>query len=94
MKHIVYLLITKKNNKLTSYVGYTIDLNKRLKLHNNGKGAKFTKGFNWAVIYQKRYNTKSKALIEEYKLKNDKKKRNLIKLNFLKKNENINFITL
>ena len=94
MKHIVYLLITKKNNRFTSYVGYTIDLNKRIKLHNQGKGAKFTKGFKWEVIYQKGYNTKSEALIEEYKLKNDKKKRDLIKLNFIKKNENINFITL
>ena len=94
MKHIVYLLITKKNNKLTSYVGYTIDLNKRLKLHNQGKGAKFTKGFKWEVIYQKTYKKKSQALIEEYKLKNDKKKRKLIKLKFLKKYENINSITL
>ena len=94
MKHIVYLLITKKNNKLTSYVGYTIDLNKRLKLHNRGKGAKFTKGFKWEVIYQKSYKNKSQALIEEYKLKNDKKKRKLIKLKFLKKYENINSITL
>ena len=94
MKHIVYLLITKKNNKLTSYVGYTIDLNKRLKLHNQGKGAKFTKGFKWEVIYHKTYKNKSQALIEEYKLKNDKKKRNLIKLKFLKKYENINSITL
>ena len=94
MKHIVYLLITKKNNKLTSYVGYTIDLNKRLKLHNQGKGAKFTKGFKWEVIYQKSYKNKSQALIEEYKLKNDKKKRKLIKLKFLKKYENFNPITL
>ena len=65
MKHIVYLLITKKNNKFTSYVGYTIDLNKRLKLHNQGKGAKFTKGFKWEIIYQKSYKNKSKGLIEE-----------------------------
>tara|TARA_A100000164_G_scaffold327842_1_gene314471 strand:- start:618 stop:902 length:285 start_codon:yes stop_codon:yes gene_type:complete len=94
MKHIVYLLITKKNNKLTTYVGYTIDLNKRLKLHNQGKGAKFTKGFKWEVIYHKTYKNKSQALIQEYKLKNDKKKRKLIKLKFLKKYENINPITL
>ena len=94
MKHIVYLIITKKNNKLTSYVGYTINLNKRLRLHNQGKGAKFTKGFKWEVIYQKSYKNKSKALIEEYKLKNDKNKRKLIKLKFQKKYENINSITL
>jgi len=94
MKHIVYLLITKKNNKFTSYVGYTIDLDKRLKLHNQGKGAKFTKGFEWEVIYKKTYNTKSKALIEEYKLKNDKKKRNLIKFEYIKKNENFYSVTI
>ena len=94
MKHIVYLLITKKNNKLTTYVGYTIDLNKRLKLHNQGKGAKFTKGFKWEVIYHKTYKNKTKYLIQEYKLKNEKKKRKLIKLKFLKKYENINPITL
>ena len=94
MKHIVYLLITKKNNKFTSYVGYTINLDKRLKQHNQGKGAKFTKGFEWEVIYQKTYNTKSKALIEEYKLKNDKKKRNLIKFEYIKKNENFDTVTI
>ena len=94
MKHIVYLLITKKNNKFTSYVGYTIDLDKRLKLHNQGKGAKFTKGFEWKVIYKKTYNTKSKALIEEYKLKNDKKKRNLIKFEYINKNENFYSVTI
>ena len=94
MKYIVYLLITKKKNRFTSYVGHTIDINKRLKLHNQGKGAKFTRGFVWKLIYQRKYNNKSKALIEEYKLKNDKKKRDLIKTEYLKKNENLNSITI
>ena len=38
-------------------------------MHNSSKGAKFTKGRKWSVIYSKKYNTKIKAMKEEYKLK-------------------------
>ena len=81
----VYLLISKRNNKDTTYVGYTVDLKKRLKLHNLSKGAKFTKGNNWKLIYFKKYNTKSLAMKEEYKLKKNFKLRNLLKKEYLKK---------
>ena len=33
-----------------TYVGYTNNLVKRLKKHNNSKGAKSTKGFKWQII--------------------------------------------
>ena len=69
MTFYVYLLISEKNNRFTSYVGYTNDIKKRLVLHNSGKGAKFTKGKKWKLIYKKRYNSKSIAMVEEYKLK-------------------------
>ena len=69
MHYYVYLLITTNNKKTISYVGYTSNLSNRIKLHNNGKGAKFTKGRQWKLIYSKRYNNKNKALSEEYKLK-------------------------
>ena len=69
MHYYVYLLITTNNKKTISYVGYTRNLSNRIKLHNNGKGAKFTKGRQWKLIYSKRYNNKNKALSEEYKLK-------------------------
>ena len=69
MSFFVYLIISKKNKKLVSYVGYTNNLKKRIKLHNSSKGAKFTKGRKWSVIYSKKYNTKIKAMKEEYKLK-------------------------
>ena len=58
-----------------TYVGYTKDLDKRLLLHNLNKGAKFTKGNKWQVIYKKRFILKTKAMSYEYILKNDKKKR-------------------
>ena len=56
-----------------TYVGYTKNLDKRIILHNLSKGAKFTKGNKWKVIYTKRFILKSKAMSYEYDLKNDKK---------------------
>jgi len=90
MKYFVYLLISKKNSKIFSYVGMTKDLDKRIALHNSAKGAKYTRGKKWHLAYKKSYNSKSKALKEEYSLKNDKKKREKIKLSFNLKNENFN----
>ena len=83
MTFYVYLILTKHKNKLISYVGYTNNLNKRLNNHNNSKGAKFTKGKKWLLIYSKKYSTKKIAMKEEYLLKYDRKKRNQIKKNFL-----------
>ena len=83
MKYYVYLLITKNNNKYISYVGYTSNLKKRLDLHNISKGAKFTKGRKWTLIYSKKYLSKSNALKEEYKLKKNYKLRNKIKQKYI-----------
>ena len=77
--YYVYLLISKKKNNYVSYVGYTSDLKKRIKLHNTSKGAKFTKGNFWKVIYKKKYKTKSLAMKNEYFLKKNYKLRNEIK---------------
>ncbi len=85
MSYFVYLIISIKKNKCISYVGYTSNLLKRINLHNNSKGAKFTRGRNWTLIYKKCYKTKSAAMRNEYKLKKDRKKRFLIKEKYLKK---------
>ena len=84
MSFYVYMLLSKINNKYISYVGYTKDLSKRVLLHNNSKGAKFTKGNFWKIIYKKKYLIKNIAMAEEYKLKKNYKKRSLIKLKYLK----------
>ena len=94
MKYFVYLLVSQKHGKYYSYVGSTNNLGKRIGLHNSSKGAKYTKGKKWHLAYKKSYNSKSKALKEEYSLKKDKKKREKIKLNFNLKNENFNSFTL
>ena len=84
MYFYVYMILTKINDKYVSYVGYTKNLKKRLSLHNSSKGAKFTKGKKWKIIYSKKYSTKSIAMKEEYLLKKDLKKRNIIKHKFIK----------
>ena len=94
MKYYVYLLVSFKNKKLVSYVGYTNNLKKRLHLHNSSKGAKFTRGKKWKIAYFKEYSTKKKAMKEEYLLKKNTKKRNMIKRITLINYENINSVTL
>jgi putative endonuclease len=91
--YYVYLIVSKSNNKLISYVGYTIDLKKRIIKHNTGKGAKFTKGRMWKLIYAKIFFDKKKAMKEEFKLKRDYNLRNKIKKKYIK-DENINITTL
>ena len=70
MTYFVYLIVSSlKNNKKTSYVGYTKNLKTRLKLHNQGKGAKFTRGKKWKLVYYEKYDSKSEALKKEFELK-------------------------
>ena len=69
--YYVYLIISRDKNKTISYVGYTSDLKKRLLLHNTNKGAKFTRGRKWKIIYKKKYFSKSLAMKAEYLLKKD-----------------------
>ena len=83
MPYFVYMLLTKHRGKFISYVGYTNNLKNRLSLHNSSKGAKFTKGKKWEIIYSKKYLNKSKAMKDEYQLKKDYKLRNKIKSKFI-----------
>ena len=70
MPYFVYLIVSNtKNKKKLSYVGYTGNLKKRLDLHNSGKGAKFTRGKKWKLVYYEKYDSKSDAMKNEYILK-------------------------
>ena len=78
MSFYVYMLKSLSKKKVT-YVGYTNNISKRIKLHKEGKGAKFTRGRKWKLIYKEKYNTKNKAISREYYIKNNRKLRNTIK---------------
>ena len=80
MTYFVYLIVSNlKNNKKFSYVGYTNNLKKRLNLHNSGKGAKFTRGKKWKLVYYEKYDSKSDAMKNEYILKKNYKLRRKLK---------------
>ena len=79
MKYFVYVLGSRKKNKLITYVGYTNNLRKRLYLHNIGKGAKFTRGRAWKILYKEKYLRKNEAISREYYIKKNRKFRDSIK---------------
>ena len=81
-------MLKSKSTKPITYVGYTNDLKKRIVLHNSGKGAKFTRGRKWVLIYKEKYSSKSEAISREYYIKNNRTFRN--KLIY----ENINSLTI
>jgi len=79
----VYLIISKNIKSVKSYVGYTNNLRKRITLHNQGKGAKSTRGRNWKLVFKKKFKNKSMAMKYEYFLKKNKKLRKKIKENYV-----------
>ena len=81
MSFYVYMLKSKSNRPVT-YVGYTNNLNKRITLHNTGKGAKFTRGRKWVLIYKEKFNSKSEAISREYYIKRNRSLRKKIKDNY------------
>ena len=87
MNFYVYMLVSR-GNRPVSYVGYTNNLKNRIKLHNSGKGAKFTRGRKWKLIYKEKFTSKNKAILREYYIKKNRKLRNKIKY------ENFNTATL
>ncbi len=81
MNYFVYILETYRKYKRVTYTGYTKNLKKRIELHNNGKGARFTRGNFWKVIYKKKFKNKVEAL----KFENLLKKNRSLKLKLINK---------
>lgn len=72
----VYLL---KCNDDSLYIGITNNLTKRIATHNKGKGSKYTRGrLPVTLLYSFEVETKSQALIFEYKIKQLSKKNKLL----------------
>tara|TARA_Y100001970_G_scaffold41512_1_gene51360 strand:- start:50049 stop:50297 length:249 start_codon:yes stop_codon:yes gene_type:complete len=78
MVFYVYMLKAEQKKTLT-YVGYTNDLSNRLKMHNNGKGAKFTRGRKWQLVYKEKFKSKKEAISREYFIKKNRFFRKKIK---------------
>ena len=78
MSYYVYML-KSQGVKSVTYVGYAKDIKQRIALHNSGKGAKFTRGRTWKLIYKEIFKSKSKAISREYYIKKNRTLRNKIK---------------
>ena len=72
-------MLKSKGIKSVTYVGFTKDLKKRISLHNSGKGAKFTRGRKWVLIYKEKFKSKKEAISREYYIKKNRKLRNIVK---------------
>ncbi|EFI42216.1 GIY-YIG nuclease family protein [Peptoniphilus sp. oral taxon 386] len=80
MNYFVYIL---ECSDKTLYTGYTVDLSKRILLHNSKLGAKYTRGRTPVTLkYFEKFNNKSDALKREIEIKKLSK---IQKLNLIKK---------
>lgn len=65
--HYVYIVRCSDD---TLYTGYTNDLDRRIQMHNDGQGAKYTKGRRPVkLVYSEEFKSKSKAMKREYEIK-------------------------
>ncbi|WP_315077956.1 GIY-YIG nuclease family protein [uncultured Clostridium sp.] len=63
----VYILECSDN---TLYTGWTNDLDKRIKMHSSGKGAKYTRGRTPVkLLYYEVFEDKKEAMRREYRIK-------------------------
>lgn len=66
----------------TLYTGWTNDIEKRLKAHNCGKGAKYTKTRTPVeLVYVETFGTKEEAMKREYAIKHMTKQKKLQLIN-------------
>ena len=76
-------MLKSKGIKSVTYVGYTNNLKKRISLHNKGKGAKFTRGRKWVLIYKEKFKSKKEAISREYYIKKNRSIRNFLKKKYI-----------
>ncbi|EMA40941.1 GIY-YIG nuclease family protein [Halobiforma nitratireducens] len=65
--HVVYVLECADGSL---YTGYTTDLERRVAEHDDGDGAKYTRGRTPVeLVHHERYETRSAAMSREYEIK-------------------------
>jgi len=69
----VYVLGSRNKNDCRTYVGWTIDLDRRLQQHNAGVGAKSSRGRKWFLIYAECCKSRNEAMSREWYIKHDRR---------------------
>ena len=68
----VYILGSNAPSGYRTYVGWTLDLERRLAEHNSGKGARSTRGRAWTLLYSEAWPTREEAMSREWYPKRDR----------------------
>jgi putative endonuclease len=67
MEYWVYILQSEKDGSY--YIGYTSDLDERIRRHNHGKSSYTKARVPWKLIYQEVFTTRSEAMKREREIK-------------------------
>lgn len=88
MKNVTYIL---KCNDNSLYTGWTNDIVHRLKMHNEGKGAKYTRGRGPVeLVYLEEFETKQEAMSREAKIKRLTRKEKLLLIKNYQQEQKVN----
>ena len=69
--HYIYLLTDPVTHEIR-YVGQTDNIDRRVAVHNDGKGARSTRGRVWFLLYAEKYDSRGAAMSREWHLKRDR----------------------
>ena len=88
MKNVTYILKCSDNSL---YTGWTNDIIHRLKMHNEGKGAKYTRGRGPVeLVYLEEFDTKQEAMSKEAKIKRLTRKEKLLSIENYQQEQRLN----
>ena len=88
MKNVTYILKCSDNSL---YTGCTNDIKHRLKMHNEGKGAKYTRGRGPVqLVYLEEFDTKQEAMSKEAKIKRLTRKEKLLLIENYQQEQKLN----
>ncbi len=72
MQCFVYVLGSGDQSRYVTYVGWALDVERRLAQHNAGTGARSTRGRSWVLLHVEAFATKQQAMRREWRLKRDR----------------------
>ena len=88
MRNVTYIL---KCNDNSLYTGWTNDITHRLKMHNEGKGAKYTRGRGPVeLVYLEELETKQEDMSREAKIKRLTRKEKLLLIETYQQEQKLN----
>ena len=88
MKNVTSILKCRDNSLST---GWTNDIKHRLTMHNEGKGAKYTRGRGPVeLVYLEEFDTKQEAMSKEAKIKRLTRKEKLLLIENFQQEQKLN----